>query len=129
MAWNTPEDLKYTKTHEWVRVEGDTAATGLTDYAQEQLNDLTYVELPEVGDAFDQNEAYGSIESVKAMDDLHMPIDGEITAANEELEEEAEQANADPYGKGWIVKFKITKPAQLDELMDAAAYAKYCEDL
>ena len=126
--WNTPEDLKYTKTDEWVRIEGDTATTGLTDYAQDQLNDLTYIELPEVGDSFETDAAYGTVESVKAASDLHMPVDGEITAVNEELEDEAEIANADPYGRGWIAQFKITDPSQLDGLMDAAAYAKLCED-
>ncbi len=125
--WKTPDDLKYTREDEWIRVDGDTGTVGITDYAQDQLNDLVYVELPEAGDSFGKGDAFGTVESVKAAADLHMPIGGEVTAANNELEDEPELANGDPYGQGWMVRIKISDASELDDLMDAAAYAEYCD--
>lgn len=127
-TWKTPADLKYTEQDEWIRVEGNEATTGLTDYAQDQLNDIVYVELPDVGETFSQGAAYGVVESVKAASDMHMPVGGTITAANSNLEDEPEVINNDPYGDGWFVRFTLTDPAELDGLMDAAAYEKYCAE-
>lgn len=127
-TWKTPEDLKYTQSDEWVRVEGDTAVIGITDYAQDQLNDLVYVELPEVGAEIAAGDALGVVESVKAAADLHLPIGGTVLEVNSTLEDEPELINADAYGKGWLVKISINDTAELDALMDAAAYAAYCED-
>jgi glycine cleavage system H protein len=117
-----PSDLLYTDHDEWVRVTGDQVVTGITDYAQDQLSDVVYVELPEVGDTFDKGEPYGVVESVKAASDIFMPVSGEIVAINEELEDSPEIVNQDPYGKGWFVRIKISDQADLDGLMDAGAY-------
>jgi glycine cleavage system H protein len=125
---NFPADLKYTKTDEWVRVEGSTAAAGITDYAQDQLSDIVYVELPAVGDSFTQGQPWGSVESVKAAAEVNLPLGGVVTAVNEALSSAPELVNSDPYGQGWMVKFAISNPAELDSLMDAAAYQKYCEE-
>jgi len=125
---NFPADLKYTKSDEWVRVEGSAATTGLTDYAQDQLSDIVYVELPAVGAALKQGEPWGSVESVKAASDVNMPLSGAITAVNESLGSSPELVNGDPYGKGWMVKFTVTNASELSGLMDAAAYQKYCEE-
>ncbi|MBN1285011.1 MAG: glycine cleavage system protein GcvH [Anaerolineae bacterium] len=122
-----PEDLKYTEDDEWVRVEGDTATIGITDYAQDQLSDIVYVEHPDVGAAFDQGEIFGVVESVKAAGDMHMPVGGEVVEVNEALEDEPEVVNSDPYGAGWFIKIKIADPAELDKLLDAAAYKAHCD--
>ena len=125
---NVPNDLKYTQNDEWVRLTGNTAVSGITDYAQEALSDIVYVELPAVGDAFKQGETWGSVESVKAASDVYLPLSGTITEVNEALSSASEVVNSDPYGQGWMVKFT---PANLDEvksLLDAAAYQKYCEE-
>jgi glycine cleavage system H protein len=124
---NIPAELKYSKNDDWVRVEGAVATAGITDYAQEQLSDVVYVELPAVGDAFKQDERYGTVESVKAASDLSLPVSGAITAVNDSLSSAPETVNKDPYGAGWMVKFTLTQPAELSQLMDAAAYQKYCE--
>lgn len=126
--WKVPADLKYTESDEWVRVEGSEATTGLTDYAQDQLNDIVFVELPEVGMSLGKGDSYGVVESVKAASDMHMPLSGAVTAINGKLEDAPETVNGDPYGEGWFIKFTITNPAELDELMDAAAYQKYCAE-
>ncbi len=123
-----PEDLKYTKSDEWLRVDGDSGTVGISDYAQDQLNDIVYVELPSVGDAFDAGEAFGVVESVKAAADLTLPVAGEITEVNDALEDEPETLNSDPYGKGWIVKINITDKSGIDALMDKAAYEKHNTD-
>lgn len=125
---NIPSDLKYTKSDEWVRVEGGTATAGLTDYAQSQLSDIVFVELPSVGTTLKQGESFASVESVKAASDVYLPIGGEITAVNETLSDSPELVNQDPYGKAWMVKFKVADPGELGGLMDAAAYEKYCEE-
>jgi glycine cleavage system H protein len=123
-----PSDLLYTKHDEWVRVEGDEVVTGITDYAQDQLSDVVYVELPEVGDTFDKGEPYGVVESVKAASDVFVPVAGEIIAINEELEDSPEIVNEDPYGKGWFVRIKVADKSALNDLLDAAAYEAQLED-
>jgi glycine cleavage system H protein len=122
--FKTPENLLYQKTDEWLLVEGETGTVGLTDYAQDALNDIVFIELPEVGDTFKKGEAFGTVESVKAAADLEMPVDGEIIEVNEALEDEPETINASPYGDGWIIKIKVT--SSTDGLMDAQAYTDYC---
>ena len=125
---NFPGELKYTKTDEWIRVNGGEAEAGLTDYAQSHLSDIVYVELPEVGAAFPQGTSFGSIESVKAASDLNLPASGTITAVNEALSDAPEAVNSDPYGQGWIVKFTLKDAGELASLMDAAAYEAYCNE-
>jgi len=122
-----PSDLKYTKNDEWLRIEGDTATVGVSDYAQDQLNDIVYVEFPDVGAEFAQGASFGVVESVKAASDIYMPIGGTITEVNSTLEDEPEIINTDPYGKGWLIKFTVKNPSEAGALMDADAYQKYCE--
>ncbi len=115
----------YTESHEWVRKEGDVYAYGITDHAQDELSDVVFIDLPEIGDSFDKGDSIGVVESVKAAADLYLPVAGEIVEVNESLQDAPEVINSDPYGAGWIVKIKITAPAELEALMDAAAYAKF----
>ena len=117
-----PVDLRYTKDHEWVRLEGDEATVGITQFAADQLGDIVYVELPNVGRAVDQFATFGVVESVKAVSDLFAPVAGEVTGANDELGGQPELVNSDPYGAGWMVRLRLTDPAQADVLLDAAAY-------
>lgn len=124
--WKVPADLKYTQTDEWIRVDGDEAVVGITDYAQDHLSDLVFVELPKVGEHFEKGKAFGVVESVKAAADVNLPVSGEIIAVNSALQDAPETINADPYGEGWIVRIKIADPAELNDLMDAAAYEAYC---
>jgi len=124
--WKTPEDLKYTENDEWIRVEGDTAKIGLTDYAQDHLSDLVFVELPDVGEMLTKGEAFASVESVKAASDVYAPASGEVIAVNSKLDDAPETINSDPYGEGWFVEIKLSNKAELNDLMDAAAYAKHC---
>ena len=119
---NVPAELKYTKEHEWIRVEGDEAVVGITDYAQSQLGDIVFVECETVGDALEAGETFGTIEAVKTVSDLYLPVAGEVLEFNEELEGEPELVNKDPYGKGWIVKIKISDETELDGLLNADAY-------
>jgi glycine cleavage system H protein len=126
--WKIPEDLRYSEEDEWIRLDGDAGVVGLTDYAQGQLSDIVYVELPEVGETFGQGEVFGVVESVKAAADMHMPASGEVIEINDALEDAPEVVNGDPYGAGWFVKIKLSDPTELDKLMDAAAYRKYCEE-
>lgn len=119
---NIPENLKYTKDHEWVLVEGNTATVGITDFAQGELGDIVYVEVETEGESLDREEVFGSIEAVKTVSDLFMPVSGEITEFNEELESNPDMVNSDPYGKGWMVKIELSDDAELADLMDAAAY-------
>ena len=115
----------YQKSHEWIRVDGDEAVIGISDYAQSELNDVVYVELPEVGDTLDKGDEFGSVESVKAASELYMPAGGEIIAVNEALEDTPELVNSSPYADGWLVKLRPTDPQTLDELMDADAYTRF----
>ncbi len=119
---STPENLKYTKDHEWVRVEGDTAFVGITEFAQKELGDIVFVEVDTVDETLDREETFGTIEAVKTVSDLFMPISGEILEFNEVLESAPETINSDPYGEGWIVKIKITKEEELEDLYDEAGY-------
>ena len=105
---NVPEELQYTKSHEWVRNEGDTATIGITDHAQEELGDIVYIELPEQGATFEAGESFGTVESVKAVSDLYTPVGGEVAEVNEALEDSPEKINEDPYGEGWMVKLRIS---------------------
>ena len=108
-----PDDLQYTNSHEWVRIEGDTATIGITDHAQDELGDVVFVELPEEGDTFDAGESFGTVESVKAVSDLYAPVGGEVVEVNSALEDAPENINEDPYGEGWIVKLRTTDEADL----------------
>ena len=117
-----PQELKYTKEHEWVRMEGEFAYVGITDYAQEQLGDIVFVDIPSVGETLEANEVFGTIEVVKTVSDLFLPIAGEILEQNAELEDNPELVNKDPYGKGWLIKVKPADVGELDDLLDAAAY-------
>lgn len=119
---NIPANLKYTKDHEWVSVEGDVATIGITDFAQGELGDIVYVEIETVGETLDHEEVFGSVEAVKTVSDLFMPISGEIIAFNEDLESNPESVNTDPYGDGWMIKVKMTNPSEIDGLLDAAGY-------
>jgi glycine cleavage system H protein len=117
-----PEELKYSDDHEWMRKEGELVVVGITDYAQGELGDVVYLDLPAVGDVFSQKEAFGSIEAVKAAADLYMPIAGKIVKVNNALPDSPETINKDPYGEGWMVMIKIENSSEYDALMDAAAY-------
>ncbi len=119
---NFPEDVKYTKDHEWAKLEGDIVTIGLSDYAQDQLGEIVFVELPEVGDTFSMGDEFGSVESVKAVSEVYIPISGEILEINEDLEDAPELVNEDCYKGGWIIKVKPENPSPLDDLMDKAAY-------
>jgi len=122
------QGLKYTENDEWIRVEGSIGVIGLTDYAQSALNDIVYVELPDVGATFAKGESFGSVESVKAASDMHVPVGGKVTAINEALQDAPETVNSDPYGAGWFIKIAISDTSELDDLMDADAYARYCAE-
>lgn len=125
---NIPDDLLYTKDDEWILVDGDEGVVGLTDYAQDALSDIVYVELPDEGDSFEMGDTFGVVESVKAAADLYMPVSGEVTEVNEDLPDVPEMLNSDPYGEGWMVKIKIADSSELEDLMDPAAYNTYCEE-
>jgi glycine cleavage system H protein len=117
-----PDNLRYTKDHEWIKVEGDTATVGITDFAQRELGDIVFVDINTVGKPLKANEIFGTIEAVKTVSDLYLPVDGTITEVNPDLESSPESVNSDPYGKGWMVKMTLTNPSEVDALMDAAAY-------
>ncbi len=125
---NIPAELKYTKEDEWLRVDGDEVTIGITDYAQDSLSDIVYLELPEAGDSFEAGDTFGVVESVKAASDLFMPIAGEITAVNDTLIDTPELINSDPYGDAWLMKIKASNPSDLDALMDATAYKEYLDN-
>lgn len=124
---NIPAELKYTQDHEWVRVEGDVAVVGVTDFAQGELGDVVFVEIETEGEELDKGETFGTVEAVKTVSDLFMPVGGEVTEFNEELADEPELVNKDPYGKGWMIKIKIAETAELDELLSAEDYQKMIE--
>lgn len=119
---NFPEELKYTKEHEWVRVDGDVATVGVTDFAQSELGDIVFVEIETEGENLSQNDVFGTVEAVKTVSDLFMPISGEILEVNEGLQSEPESVNSDPYNSGWMVKVKITEASELEQLMSAEDY-------
>ena len=120
---------RYSKTHEWVRMEGEEAYAGITDYAQQQLSDIVYVEAPEIGDSFGKGEVFCVVESVKAANDCYMPIGGEIVGINEDLEDSPELVNKDPYGEGWFIRFAVEDPDEFADLMTSADYLHYVERL
>jgi glycine cleavage system H protein len=117
----------YQESHEWIRIEGDEAVIGISDYAQSELNDVVYVELPEVGDSLDQGDEFGSVESVKASSELYMPMGGEVIAINETLDEEPELVNSAPFGEGWMLRIQLADPSEADKLLDAAGYRALVE--
>jgi len=122
---NVPEDLHYSKDHEWVRVEGEQAIIGITDYAQNSLGDVVYVELPKAGEKFAASEPFGSVESVKAVSEVFTPIAGTITSINESLADEPEKVNSDPYADGWMIRLKMDNPGEVDSLLTAAEYEDF----
>jgi glycine cleavage system H protein len=122
---NVPDNLHYSKDHEWVRVEADTAVIGITDHAQEQLGDVVYVELPKPGESFAANESFGSVESVKAVSEIFTPVSGEVAEVNETLDDEPEKVNKDPYSDGWMIKMKMASPGEVDSLLTAAEYEDF----
>ena len=119
---NFPVDIKYTSEHEWIRVEGDEAYVGITDYAQSELGEIVFIDVPTLGETVGQGEVFGSIEAVKTVSDLNMPVTGEVLEVNDALDAQPELVNNDPYGEGWIIRIAVKDAAELDSLMDAAAY-------
>jgi glycine cleavage system H protein len=122
---NVPEDLHYSKDHEWVRVDGDVATIGITDYAQNSLGDVVYVELPKAGDEFAAHESFGSVESVKAVSELFTPVSGKVVESNPTLQDEPEKVNEDPYGDAWMIRVKMSKPGEVDSLLTPAEYEDF----
>lgn len=122
---NVPEDLRYSKEHEWVRVDGETAVIGITDYAQDALGDVVYVDPPDVGTDLSAGDSFGEVESTKSVSELYAPISGTVSTVNNDLADEPEKLNADPYGEGWICSVTITDAGELDALLDAAAYQAF----
>jgi glycine cleavage system H protein len=119
---NIPSELKYTKDHEWIKIDGDTVTIGITDFAQSELGDIVYVDVDTLDDTVERDEVFGSVEAVKTVSDLFMPLTGEVIEFNEGLEDEPETVNKDPYGDGWMIKIAISDASQLDDLLDAEAY-------
>ena len=124
-GFNVPEDLHYTKNHEWARIEDGTAVIGITDYAQNALGDITYVELPEEGDSLKQNQVFGTVDSLKTVAELFAPLSGEVVEANSEVPTEAEKVNEDPYGEGWIIKIELSNESEVESLLNAEDYLKF----
>lgn len=127
MAFKTPAELQYTKSHEWIRIEGDSATVGISDYAQDSLGDVVYVELPDLGASYDSGQPFGAIESVKAASDLNLPVGGEVIEINAPLLNQPELLNSDPYGAGWLIKIKLAPGG--GALMSAEAYEKYVDEI
>jgi glycine cleavage system H protein len=125
---NVPKELKYTDQHEWTKLEGEIAVVGITDYAQERLGDVVFVELPEIGTGTEKGEAFCVVESVKAASDIYAPVSGEITEINKNLEDHPELVNQSPYGEGWMVRIKVADPAEIEDLMGSDRYKKYVEE-
>lgn len=119
---NFPNDIRYTSEHEWIRVEGNEALVGITDYAQSELGEIVFIDVPTLGEIVEQGGVFGSIEAVKTVSDLNMPASGKVLAINEALDAQPELVNNDPYGEGWIIRISLKDPSELDKLMDAAAY-------
>jgi glycine cleavage system H protein len=126
---NVPEGLYYSKDHEWLRVEGETGTVGITDHAQNSLGDVVYVELPKAGETFAAHDTFGSVESVKAVSELFLPVGGEVTEVNESLTDEPEKVNTDPYGDGWMLRVKLSNRGEVDSLLSAAEYEDYIGSL
>jgi glycine cleavage system H protein len=124
---NTPDNLKYTKDHEWIKIDGDTATIGITDFAQSELGDIVYVEVETVGETLDKDEVFGTVEAVKTVSDLYLPLTGKIIKFNEDLEDEPEMVNEEPYEKGWMIKMEISDHDEVKELMDAKAYKAHTD--
>ncbi len=122
---NVPEELQYSKDHEWIRVEGDTGTIGITDHAQNSLGDVVYVELPKVGETFGAHESFGSVESVKAVSEIFTPVSGEIVEVNESLQDDPEKVNTDPYGDGWMIRVRMSNPGEVDSMLTAAEYEDF----
>jgi glycine cleavage system H protein len=123
-----PKKLKYTREHEWVQIEGNQATVGITDYAQHELGEVVYVELPKVGDTVTKDEPFGVVESVKAASDIYAPLSGDVTEVNEELTETPELINDDPYGDAWLIRIEMSDPSEVDSLMSAEEYKRYIEE-
>lgn len=123
-----PPNLKYSETHEWVHVDGEIATVGITDHAQSELGDIVYLELPEAGRILKQDEVFGTVESVKAVSDLFAPVGGEVIETNSAITDATETVNDDPYGSGWMIKIRMSDPAELDQLLDAADYERLVEE-
>lgn len=126
---NIPENLRYSKDHEWIKVEGDEATIGITDWAQNSLGDVVYVDMPRVGDSFGTHEAFGSVESVKAVSEIFTPVAGKVTAVNEGLNDTPEVVNSDPYGAGWMVKIKMDNPGEADAMLSGEEYDEYLSSI
>jgi len=124
---NIPENLKYSEDHEWIRPEGDFAFVGISDFAQSNLGDIVFIEVETVGETLDKGEAFGNVEAVKAVEELYLPVAGEVLEFNEELEDSPDLVNKDPYGKGWIVKIKMSNPDDLDGLLSSEDYAEFAQ--
>ena len=125
---NIPEDFHYSKDHEWVKVKGDIATIGITDYAQNSLGDVVYVELPKAGEEFASNESFGSVESVKAVSELFTPVSGHVSEVNDTLQDQPEKVNADPYEEGWMIRVKMSSPGEVDSLLTAAEYEDFTKE-
>ena len=125
---NTPNDLKYTSEHEWVKLDGDIATVGITDYAQDQLGDIVFVELPDEGETLEKGDTFGVVESTKSVSDLYVPLSGTVIESNDPLLDSPEILNEDPYGEGWMIKIKINNKAEVSELLDAKNYQKQIEE-
>ncbi|MCY3737230.1 MAG: glycine cleavage system protein GcvH [Gemmatimonadaceae bacterium] len=123
-----PEDLRYTEQHEWISLEGELGTIGITDYAQSELGDIVFVELPEVGDTLEKGQAFGAVEAVKTVEELYSPVSCQVVEVNETLEESAEQVNADPYGDGWLLKVRLDDPEEAGGLLGPSEYAELIED-
>ncbi len=121
------DNLKYTSDHEWIRLEDDTAYVGITDYAQKELGDIVFIEVETEGETLDKGETFGTVEAVKTVSDMYMPLSGEVAEFNEELEDQPELVNKDPYGDGWIIKIKVSDKSEMDDLLDTEAYKKIIE--
>lgn len=122
---NVPENLQYSKDHEWISVEGDIGTIGITDHAQHSLGDVVYVELPKVGETFAAHESFGSVESVKAVSEIFTPVSGEVVEVNESLQDDAEKVNTDPYGDAWMIRIKLSNPGEVDSMLTAAEYEDF----
>lgn len=120
---NIPENLKYSEDHEWIRKDGDFAFVGITDYAQSNLGDIVFIEVETIGEEIDKGEAFGNVEAVKAVEELYMPVSGEVLEFNQELEASPDLVNKDPYGKGWMIKIRMSDPSEMDELLSPEAYS------